>query len=145
MGLVEGHGASRAQIVGSDLMHVESQPLESNIAGGRTEVEDYVGPRDQFLCSPWGHIIGTNGCVGRGIMKAQVKVATGCSGDWIPMRKPRGLHCARFPANTVFLGIQIKFDRGYSQKYLDSSLCRDDAIFIMELHVQESELGGATV
>ena len=62
-------------------MRVESQPLESNLAGGCTEVEDYVGSRDQFLCSPWGHIIGTNVCVGRGIMKAQVQLATVCSGD----------------------------------------------------------------
>ena len=65
MGLVEGHGASRAQGVGADIMRVESQPLEFNLAGGCTEVEDYVGSRDRFLCIPRGHIIGTNGCVGR--------------------------------------------------------------------------------
>ena len=88
MGLVEGHGASQAQGVGAYLMRVESQPLESNLAGGSTKVEDYVGPRDQFLCIPQGHIIGTNGCVGRVIMKAQVKVATGRRGDWIPVRQP---------------------------------------------------------
>ena len=45
--------------MGADL---EFQPLESNLAGGRTEVEDYVGSRDCFVFSPWGHIIGTNGC-----------------------------------------------------------------------------------
>ena len=40
MGLVEGHGAARAQGVGADLMGVESQALESNFSGGCTEVED---------------------------------------------------------------------------------------------------------
>ena len=42
MGLVEGHGASRVQGVGADLMSVESQALEANFSGGCTEVEDYV-------------------------------------------------------------------------------------------------------
>ena len=60
-------------------------------------------------------------------MKAQVQVATGRRGDWIPVRHPCGLHCARFPANTFFLGIQIKCDRGCSQEYLGRSLCQNDA------------------
>ena len=42
MGLMEGHGATRAQGVGADLMGVESQALEANFSGGCTEVEDYV-------------------------------------------------------------------------------------------------------
>ena len=126
-------------------MRVESQPLESNLAGGSTEVEDYVGSRDQFLCIPWVHIIGTNRCVGRGIMKAQVQVATGCSSDWIPACQPHGLHCARLPANTVFLGIEIKCDRGCGQEHLGRRFFRDDPVVIMELHVPEAELGGATV
>ena len=78
-------------------------------------------------------------------MKAQVQVATGRSGDWIPVHQPCGLHCARFPVNTVFLGIEVKFDRGYSQEHLGRSFFRDDAVVIMKLHVPESELGGATV
>ena len=113
-------------------MRVESQPLESNLAGSRTEVEDYVGSRERFLCSPWGHIIGTDWCVGWGIMKAQVELATGRIGGWIPMRHPHGIHCARLPANTVFLGIQIKCDRGCNQEHLGRSLFRDAAFVIME-------------
>ena len=42
MGLVEGHGAARAQGVGANLMSVESQALEAKFLGGCTEVEDYV-------------------------------------------------------------------------------------------------------
>ena len=42
MGLVEGHGAARAQGVGADLMSVESRALEANFLGGCTEVEDDV-------------------------------------------------------------------------------------------------------
>ena len=126
-------------------MHVESQALESNFVGVCTEVEDYVGSCNRFLCTPWGHIIGTNGSVGRGIMKAQVQVAPGRRGDWIPVWQPRGLHCARYPANTDFLCVEIKYDRGSRQEHLGGSLCGDDAVAIMNLHVAEAELGGATV
>ena len=78
-------------------------------------------------------------------MKAQVQVATDCSDEWIPVRHSRGLHCARFPANTVFLCVEIKCDRGSRQEHLGWSLCGDDAVVIMKLQVAEAELGGATV
>ena len=64
-------------------MRVESQALKYNFVGGCTEVEDCVGSCNRFLCSPWGHIIGTNGSAEKGIMKAQVQVALGRRGDWI--------------------------------------------------------------
>ena len=52
MGLVEGHGAARAQVVGADLVGVESQALEANFSGGFTEVEDDVGSCNISWCSP---------------------------------------------------------------------------------------------
>ena len=70
MGLVEGHGAARAQGVGADLMGVESQALEANFSGGFTEVEDNVGSCNRSWYSPWGYIVCANGSVGRGIVKA---------------------------------------------------------------------------
>ena len=94
MGLVDGHGAAQAQGVGADLMGVESQALEANFSGGCTEVEKDVGSCNRFCCSPWGYIVCANGSVGRGIVKAQVQVASGGRGDWIPVWQPRGLHGA---------------------------------------------------
>ena len=85
------------------------------------------------------------GVSGRGIMKAQVQVTPGRRGDWIPVRHPRGLDCARFPANTVFLCVEIKCNRGSRQEQLGGSLCGDDAVVIMKLYVAEAELGSATV
>ena len=70
VGLVEGHGAARAQGVGADLMGVESQALEANFSGCFTEVEDDVGSCNRFWCIPWGYIVCTNGSVWRGILKA---------------------------------------------------------------------------
>ena len=70
MGLVEGHGAARAQGVGADLVGVESQALEANFLGGFTEVEDDVGSCNRFWCSPWVYIVCANWSVGRGIVKA---------------------------------------------------------------------------
>ena len=70
MGLVEGHGAARAQGVGADLMGVEYQALEANFSGGFTEVEDDVGSCNIFWCSPWGYIVCANRSIGRGIVKA---------------------------------------------------------------------------
>ena len=78
-------------------------------------------------------------------MKAQVQVAPGRRGDWIPVREPRGLHCAWFPANTVFLRVEVKCDDRSRQEHLGGSLCGDYAVVIIKLNVAEAELGGATV
>ena len=70
MGLVEGHGAARAQGVRANLMGVESQELEADFSGGFTEVEDDVRSCNRSWCSPWGYIVCANWSVGRGIVKA---------------------------------------------------------------------------
>ena len=70
--------------------------------------------------------------IGRGIMKAKVKVATGHSGDWIPPAASTWPPLCNIPC------IQIKCDRGCSQEYLGRSLFRYDAVIIMELYVPES-------
>ena len=78
-------------------------------------------------------------------MKAQVQEPPGRRSDWVPVWQPRGLHCARLPMNTVFLCVEIKCIHGIRQEHLGGSLCGDDAVVIMKLHVAEAELGGATV
>ena len=78
-------------------------------------------------------------------MKVQVQVAPVGSGDWIPVWQPRGLHCAGFPPNTILLSVEVTCDHRSRQEHLGGSLCGDDAVVIMKLHVAEAELGGATV
>ena len=78
-------------------------------------------------------------------MKAQVQVASGVRGDWIPVWQPRGLHGAGFPPNTILLSVEVKCDRGSRQEQLGGSLRGDDAILIMKLDIAEAELGGAAV
>ena len=145
MGLVEVHGTARAQGVGSNIMGVESQALEANFSGGCTKVEDDVGPCNRFWCSPWGYIVCANGSVGRGIVKAQVQVASGGRGEWIPVWHPRGFHGAGFPPNTILLSVEVKCDRGSCQEHLGGSLHGDDAVVIMKLDIAEAELGDAAV
>ena len=70
MGLMEGHGATRAQGVGADLIGMESQALEANFSAGFTQVEEDVGSCNISWCIPWGYIVCANGSVGRGIVKA---------------------------------------------------------------------------
>ena len=145
MGLVEGHGADRAQGVGADLMGMESQALEANFSGGCTEAEDDVYACNRFWCSPWGYIVCANGIVGRGIVKAQVQVASGGRSGWIPVWQPRGLHGAGFPPNTILLSVEVKCDRGSRQEHLGGTLRGDDAVVIMELDIAEAKLVGAAV
>ena len=96
-------------------MGVESQELEANFSGGFTEVKDDVRSCNRFWCSPWGYIVCANGSVGRGIVKAQVQVASGDRGDWMPVWQPCGLHGAGFPPNTIILSVEVKCDRGSRQ------------------------------
>ena len=61
MGLMEDHGATRAQGVGADLMGMESQALEVNFSAGFTQAEEDVGSCNRSWCSPWGYIVCANG------------------------------------------------------------------------------------
>ena len=78
-------------------------------------------------------------------MKAQVQVAPGGRGDWIPVWQPRGLHGAGSPPNTILLSVEVKCDRCSRQEHLGRSLRGDDAVVIMKLDIAEAELGGAAV
>ena len=102
-------------------------------------------PVTDFGAAPWGYIVCANGSVRRGIVKAQVQVALGGHGYWIPVCQPCGLHGAGFPLNTILLSVEIKCDRGSRQEHLGGSLHGYDAAVIMKLDIAEAELGGAAV
>ena len=104
-----------------------------------------LDPVTDLGAAPGGYIVCANGSVRRGIVKAQVQVASGGRGDWIPVWQPRGLHGAGFPLNTILLSVKLKCDRGSRQEHLGGSLRGDDAIVIMKLDIAEAELDGAAV
>ena len=74
-----------------------------------------------------------------------MQIASCGRGDWIPVWKPRGLHRAGFPPNTILLCVEVECNRGRRHEHLGRSLCGDDAVVIMELNVPKAELSGAAV
>ena len=74
-----------------------------------------------------------------------MQIASGGSGDWIPVWQPCGLHCAGFPPNTIILSVEVNCDLGSRQEHLGGSLRGDDAVVVVKLDIAEAELGGAAV
>ena len=145
MGLVECHSAPGTQGVGSNFVGVEAELLEADLPRCLAEVVDNVGACDGLRCGAWGGVVDTDGRVKGGIVLAEMDVPARPRGDGVPVEEPGGLMRGRLPPDTILLRVQVEGD-GESRK--EASIWGvpwDDAVRVMELHVPEAELGGASV
>ena len=68
-------------------------------------------------------------------MFSKMEVVPGTGRDGLPMEQTCGLHGGGFPADTILLSIQEHSDHQGGQEHIYSSVRRDDAIGVIELHV----------
>ena len=76
-------------------------------------------------------------------MKMEVATVTGRDG--VPIEHTCGLHGGGFHADTIVFTIQEQSDCHGKQKQICNSVCQDDIIDVMELHVFKAKLGRAAV